>query len=117
LVWIYLLVSCTSRYLEALEGSIQGKNVRPVVVICHSHPVAAFVARWFGRRVRVVMISHGDIFHRPAGTYDPGVSWLYRQRRDLLEAMGEAALSRVAEFSWQSNVNSLQQAFERFSHC
>jgi glycosyltransferase involved in cell wall biosynthesis len=39
------------------------------------------------------------------------------QRRDLLEAMGDAALSRVAEFSWQSNVNSLRQEFERFSHC
>jgi glycosyltransferase involved in cell wall biosynthesis len=79
LVWIYLLVSYTGRYLEALEGRSQVKNVRPVVVICHSHPVAAFVARWFGKRVRVVMISHGDIFHRPAGTYDPGVSWLYRR--------------------------------------
>ena len=40
LVWICLLVLYTSRYLEALEGSIQGKIVRPVVVICHSHPVA-----------------------------------------------------------------------------
>jgi glycosyltransferase involved in cell wall biosynthesis len=77
--WIYLLVSCTRRYLKAVAARSQGNAVNPVAVICHSHPVAAFVSRWFGDRVRIVMVSHGDIFHRPAGTYDPGITWLYRR--------------------------------------
>jgi glycosyltransferase involved in cell wall biosynthesis len=34
------------------------------------------------------------------------------QRRELLAAMGEAGLARVADFSWASNVNSLQQCIQ-----
>ena len=34
------------------------------------------------------------------------------QRRELLAVMGEAGLSRVADFSWTSNIKSLQQCIE-----
>jgi glycosyltransferase involved in cell wall biosynthesis len=33
----------------------------------------------FGRRVRLVLVSHGDVFHRPPGSYDPAITWLYRR--------------------------------------
>ncbi|WP_231597184.1 glycosyltransferase family 4 protein [Synechococcus sp. CBW1004] len=69
LLWILLALRETHREL---------KNP-PATVICHSHPLAAAVAWWFGPRVRLLMISHGDIFHRPPGSYDPAVSWLYRR--------------------------------------
>ncbi|WP_295389188.1 glycosyltransferase family 4 protein [uncultured Thiodictyon sp.] len=50
-------------------------------VIGHGHLVVATVA---ARRllpalgIRVALVTHGDIFDRPAGTYDPRLTWLYR---------------------------------------
>lgn len=93
--WLYLVLSCTDRYLKAVSAKSPSKTAQPVAVICHSHPVAAFVARWFGDRVRIVMVSHGDIFHRPAGTYDPAITWLYRRTTGAahLDAALNVALS------------------------
>jgi glycosyltransferase involved in cell wall biosynthesis len=95
LVWIYIVLISTHRFLKAVAARSQGRTDSAVAVICHSHPVAAFVSRWFGDRVRIVMVSHGDIFHRPAGTYDPGITWLYRRTTGTahLDASLNVALS------------------------
>lgn len=68
LLWILLALRTAQKELQAACTP----------VICHSHPVAAAVAWRFGRRIRLIMVSHGDIFHRPPGSYDPAISWLYR---------------------------------------
>ncbi len=68
LAWIGLALGALRQRLPAHGAT----------VICHSHPLAAAVAFWFGRRVQLVLVSHGDIFHRPPGTYDAGLTWLYR---------------------------------------
>lgn len=68
LLWIFIA-------LRATQAELQGART---AVICHSHPVAAAIACRFGRRVRLIMVSHGDIFHRPTGSYDPAMTWLYR---------------------------------------
>ena len=69
LLWMLLALRATQKELQAACTP----------VICHSHPVAAAVAWRFGRRIRLIMVSHGDIFHRPPGSYDPAISWLYRR--------------------------------------
>ncbi|MFN9695403.1 MAG: glycosyltransferase family 4 protein [Synechococcaceae cyanobacterium] len=99
IAWIYLVIACTHRYLKAVSARSQSDSVAPVAVICHSHPVAAFLSRWFGDRIRIVMISHGDIFHRPPKTYDPAITWLYRctTRPAHLGAALNVALSPVME--------------------
>lgn len=67
----------TLRALQALAQQV--KPGEPATVICHSHPVAALIGLWFGRRrLRLLMISHGDPRRRPRGSYGPGVLWLYR---------------------------------------
>jgi glycosyltransferase involved in cell wall biosynthesis len=68
LLWILLALRATQKEMQAACTT----------VICHSHPVAAAVAWRFGGRIRLIMVSHGDIFHRPPGSYDPAISWLYR---------------------------------------
>ena len=60
-------------------------------VICHSHPLAAALAWCFGSRIRLLMVSHGDIFHRPTGSYAPSIAWLYR--RTTAYAHRRAAIS------------------------
>ena len=70
LLWIH-------RALAALGSELS--SCKTAVVLCHSHPVAAAVAWRFGARVRLVMISHGDPFLRPPGSYDPAIHWLYRR--------------------------------------
>ena len=69
LLWILMA-------LRAIQGKLQEARM---AVMCHSHPLAAAIAWRFGSRVRLVMVSHGDIFHRPPGTYDPSIAWLYRR--------------------------------------
>lgn len=81
LLWIGLALRATQRQLQA----------RRTTVICHSHPLAAALAWRFGRRVRLIMVSHGDIFHRPPGSYDPAITWLYR--RTTANAHRRAAVS------------------------
>jgi 2-deoxystreptamine N-acetyl-D-glucosaminyltransferase/2-deoxystreptamine glucosyltransferase len=50
-------------------------------VICHGHPVAALAAapltRGFG--IPYILVTHGDIFDRPRGTYDPLLTRFYRR--------------------------------------
>lgn len=49
-------------------------------IVFHSHPATALLApmlkRWL--RCRTVMVMHGDIFDRPAGTYDSRLTMWYR---------------------------------------
>ena len=68
-------------------------------LIVHSHPDAAVVGRWWNwrRRRPYALVSHGVIFDRPRGTYDPLLSWLYRittrpafARADLVVALSPA---------------------------
>ncbi|MEI6030928.1 MAG: glycosyltransferase family 4 protein [Synechococcaceae cyanobacterium ELA739] len=49
-------------------------------LIVHSHPDGALVGRWWNwrRRRPYALVSHGVVFDRPPGTYDPLLSWLYR---------------------------------------
>jgi glycosyltransferase involved in cell wall biosynthesis len=49
-------------------------------VICEGHVEAAVLARTLGRHrsVPVVVVCHGDVFNRPAGTYDPVLTALYK---------------------------------------
>ena len=69
LLWILLALRTTDGELGSARAT----------VICHSHPLAAAMVWLFGCRVRLIMVSHGDIFHRPAGSYDPFIAWLYRR--------------------------------------
>ena len=68
LLWILLA-------LRAIQEELQGARA---AVICHSHPLAAAITWRFRSRVQLIMVSHGDIFHRPTGSYDPAITWLYR---------------------------------------
>jgi len=51
------------------------------VVLCHSHVVAARAAAPFTAAAGApcVMVTHGDIFDRPPGTYDRRLTALYRR--------------------------------------
>lgn len=51
------------------------------IVLCHGHPVAALAAGPLQQRLGIpyAMVTHGDIFDRPKGTYDPRLTWFYRQ--------------------------------------
>lgn len=56
--------------------------VHPVdIVICHGHPVASLAGRPLQRRlhIRYALVSHGDIFDRPRGTYDSRLTWFYQR--------------------------------------
>ncbi len=68
--------------LAALLALLRLQRRNPVdLVLCQSHPVAALTGvpfRWLCG-VPLVMVCHGDIFERPAGTYEPGLTWLYRR--------------------------------------
>lgn len=51
------------------------------IVLCHGHAVAALAAGPVQRTLGIpyAMVTHGDIFDRPKGTYDPRLTWFYRQ--------------------------------------
>ena len=51
------------------------------VLLCHGHPVAALAAGPLQRRLGIsyAMVTHGDIFDRPKGTYDPRLTWFYQR--------------------------------------
>ena len=57
------------------------RQQRVMAVWCHSHSQIALVGaplrKTFG--FRLVMTTHGDIFDRPPGTYDPVLTWFYRR--------------------------------------
>jgi len=50
------------------------------LVLCHGHAVAALAAAPLQRRLGIpyAMVTHGDIFDRPKGTYDARLTWFYR---------------------------------------
>ena len=52
-----------------------------VMVICHGHPLAALAARPLRATLGVpyALVTHGDIFDRPVGTYDARLTWFYRR--------------------------------------
>jgi len=49
-------------------------------LLCHAHSVAALAARPRGTTPRIpcALVTHGDIFDRPRGTYDARLTALYR---------------------------------------
>jgi glycosyltransferase involved in cell wall biosynthesis len=49
-------------------------------VICHSHALAALSAYPFRQKhsVPFALVTHGDIFYRQRGTYDPRLTWFYK---------------------------------------
>lgn len=71
LIWITTAIKATYNVIKEHPKT-------QISVICHSHPMAVAVGWWFGHRVKLIMISHGDIFHRPPGSYDPAITLLYR---------------------------------------
>jgi len=50
-------------------------------LLCHGHPMATLAARPVKRKCGVPygLVTHGDIFDRPKGTYDPRLTWFYKQ--------------------------------------
>lgn len=65
-------------------------------VLCHGHTVAALAAARLQARFDVPfgLVTHGDIFDRPKGTYDPWLTWFYQcvtptayRRADLVVAL------------------------------
>jgi len=50
------------------------------VVICHSHALASLAAYPFRQKYGVpfALVTHGDIFYRPKGTYDSRLTWFYK---------------------------------------
>ena len=90
LTWISIAIKATSHVIKKHPKT-------QITVICHSHPMAVAVGWCFGHRVKLIMISHGDIFHRPADSYDPAITLLYRlttRKAHQLAAMN-VALSPV----------------------
>jgi glycosyltransferase involved in cell wall biosynthesis len=51
------------------------------MVICHGHASAAIAARPLRRRLRMcyALVTHGDIFDRPKGTYDRRLTYFYQR--------------------------------------
>lgn len=49
-------------------------------IICHSHTVAALAAEPFGRPKGIPygLVTHGDIFDVPPGSYDSRLTWFYK---------------------------------------
>ena len=49
------------------------------ILLCNGHPVASLAAITLKRKsgIPYALVTHGDIFDRPKGTYDPRLTWLY----------------------------------------
>lgn len=88
-------------FCRAVRKSVRAlERSDPVdVFLCHSHTTAALVPPHRGgkRRTVLAMVTHGDIFSRPRGTYDPRLTRLYRwatprahRRCDLVVALSPA---------------------------
>ena len=50
------------------------------VLMCHGHVLAALAAVGLKKETHIphALVTHGDIFERPAGTYDARLTWLYK---------------------------------------
>jgi glycosyltransferase involved in cell wall biosynthesis len=55
------------------------------MVMCHGHVTAAWAARRFKKEFGIpyALVTHGDIFDRPPGTYDARLTYLYRKATPL----------------------------------
>lgn len=51
------------------------------VLICHGHVAACLVGQPFAAEHEAphILVTHGDIFERPAGTYDARLTWFYKK--------------------------------------
>lgn len=51
------------------------------LVICHGHALATLAAGPMKRKLGIpyALVTHGDIFERPKGTYDRRLTWFYRK--------------------------------------
>lgn len=51
------------------------------MVICHGHALATLAAGPLKHRLGIpyALVTHGDIFERPKGTYDRRLTWFYRK--------------------------------------
>lgn len=79
--------------LAARKAIFRLHATRPIsMLICHGHPVATLAARPLQQRLDIpyALVTHGDIFDRPKGTYDPRLTWLYQ--RTTLPAYRDADL-------------------------
>lgn len=65
------------------------------LVLLHSHPSTALLAPLLRRTkgCKVVMMMHGDIRDRPAGTYDPRLTWWYRVTTPAAYRQADAVLT------------------------
>lgn len=72
----YAFAWTVGRRLRQLHG------YEPVdIVMCHGHSVAALAAKPMKEKsgVPYVIVTHGDIFDRPKGTYDFRLTWFYKK--------------------------------------
>ena len=71
------------------------RRTSPHLVIFHSHPPTALLAPLLRRFLgcRVLMVMHGDIHDRPAGTYDPRLTWWYRVNTTAAYRRSDAVLA------------------------
>lgn len=71
------------------------KRERPDLVLFHSHPPTAVLAPLLHKVLgcRVAMVMHGDIRDRPAGTYDPRLTWWYRVTTPVAYRSADAVLA------------------------
>lgn len=70
------------------------KQNRLDAVICHSHASSVFVGRKLQQAgVRVIMITHGDIFDRPRGTYDSRLTAFYRYVTPIAYRMADCTVA------------------------
>lgn len=67
---------------HARRALVQLKNSHELdFVVCHGHVAAALAAAPVQAALGVCygLVTHGDIFDRPKGTYDSRLTWLYRR--------------------------------------
>jgi glycosyltransferase involved in cell wall biosynthesis len=67
--------------LSALGSLMRLHRTHPVdAILCHGHVLAAVTGRMFRRSsgVPFVLVTHGDVFDRPKGTYGGALTALYR---------------------------------------
>jgi glycosyltransferase involved in cell wall biosynthesis len=76
------------------------------MILCHGHALATLAARPLQRRQGVPygLVTHGDIFHRPPGTYDRLLTSFYKsvtrpayRHADLIIALSPAMAARAVE--------------------
>ncbi len=83
--WLRRFGHVPREYAFAREVSRKLKQLHranPVdIVMCHGHAVAAITAGALKHKegIPYALVTHGDIFDRPKGTYDPRLTWFYKK--------------------------------------